>query len=113
MAASRASSGLAGPGASVAAGYVGHVLGMEAYTDPNIPTTLGAGTNQDVVLMFKRDDVWLWESPLRAESFRDTYADTNSVLFRCFGYLAMVPDRQLTSLGQLVGSGLTTPVFGS
>ena len=107
----QAFNGLAGPDANVAAGYVGHVLGMQAYTDPNIPTNLGAGTNQDVVLMFKRDDVWLWESTLRAETFRETYADTVGVLFRVFNYSAMIPDRYLASLGQLTGTGLVTPTF--
>ncbi len=103
--------GLAGPDANAPAGYVGHALGMEVYTDPNIPTNLGAGTNQDIVLTFKRDDVWLWESTLRAESFREPYADSIGVLFRVFNYAAMIPDRYLASLGQLTGTGLVTPTF--
>jgi len=46
-----------------AAGHVGSVLGMEVYTDPGIPINGGAGANQDTVLMFVRDDVWLYEHP--------------------------------------------------
>lgn len=56
---------LAAPGEVVSAGRAGSVLGLEVWTDPNVPTNLGAGTNQDAVLMFKRDDIWLWESALR------------------------------------------------
>ncbi len=36
---------------------------------------------------------WLWESPLRAEAFTQTYADSLGVLFRVYGYSALIPDR--------------------
>ena len=94
-----------------AQGQVGSLLGMDVFVDPNIPTTQGVGTNQDVVLMMVRDDVWLWESELRAEAFEAPYAESLGLLFRCFGYLAMVPERYPASLGSIVGTGLVTPVF--
>lgn len=102
---------MATPDAIQGVGHVGSVLGMDVYTDANIPTNLGAGTNQDVVLMMPRQDVWLWESELRAEAFTAPYADTLAVLFRVFNYSAQIPDRYLASLGQISGTALTTPVF--
>ncbi|WP_295701099.1 hypothetical protein, partial [Lapillicoccus sp.] len=102
---------MATPDVNAAAGFVGSVLGMQVFTDPNIPTNLGTGTNQDVVLMFKRDDVWLWESTLRAEAFTQTMADSLGVLFRVYNYAAMIPERYAASLGQLSGTGLVTPTF--
>jgi HK97 family phage major capsid protein len=104
---------LATPGAAAAAGHVGSVLGMDVYVDPNLPLTLGAGTNQDVVLCFVRDDIWLWESDLRVEAFNQPYSDSMAVLFRVFNYAAMIPDRYMASLGQLSGTGLVTPTFAS
>jgi len=92
-------------------GHVGQVLGMDVFTDANIPTTLGAGANQDVVLMMVSDDIFLWESPLQCEAFESPYADSMGVLYRCFNYSALIPDRYLASLGQVVGTGLTTPAF--
>ncbi len=92
-------------------GQVGQVLGMDVFTDANIPTTLGAGANQDVVLMMVSDDIFLWESPLQCEAFESPYADSMGVLYRCFNYSALIPDRYLASLGQVVGTGLTTPAF--
>ena len=92
-------------------GHVGQVLGMDVFTDANIPTTLGAGANQDVVLMMVSSDIFLWESPLQAEAFEAPYADSMGVLYRCFNYSALIPDRYLASLGQITGTGLTTPVF--
>ncbi len=102
---------MANPGASVAAGHVGSVLGMDVFTDPNVPVNLGAGANQDVVAMFVADDVWMWESELKAEAFTQPFADSLGVLYRCYNYAAMIPDRYLATLGRLEGTGLVTPVF--
>ncbi len=57
------------------------------------------------------DDIILWESPLKAEAFEAPYADTMGVLYRIFNYSALIPDRYLASLGQIIGTGLTPPVF--
>jgi len=92
-------------------GHVGQVLGMDVFTDANIPTNLGAGANQDIVLTMVSDDIILWESPLQAEAFEAPYADTMGVLYRIFNYSALIPDRYLASLGQITGTGLVPPVF--
>jgi len=96
-----------------AAGHVGSILGMEVYTDPGIPTTLGTAANQDVVLMFVRDDVWLYEGALRAEAFTSPYSDSMGILYRVFNYYAMIPDRYSARLGQISGTGLVTPTFAN
>jgi len=92
-------------------GHVGQVLGMDVFTDANLPTNLGAGANQDIVLMMVSDDIVLWESPIQAEAFEAPYADSMGVLYRIFNYSALIPDRYLASLGQITGTGLTPPVF--
>jgi len=92
-------------------GHVGQVLGMDVFTDANLPTNLGAGANQDVILMTVASDIMLWESPLQAEAFEAPYADSMGVLYRIFNYAALIPDRYLASLGQITGTGLTPPVF--
>ncbi len=104
---------MAQAGDNRAQGQVGSLLGMDCFVDPNISTNQGVGTNQDVVLMMVRDDIWLWESELRAEAFEAPYAESLGLLFRCFGYLACVPDRYPASLGSIVGTGLVAPVFAS
>jgi HK97 family phage major capsid protein len=104
---------MASPDTVQGVGHVGTVLGMDVYTDANIPTNLGTGTNQDIVLMMPRQDIWLWESELRAEAFTAPYADTMGVLFRVFNYSAQIPDRYLQSLGQISGTALVTPVFAA
>jgi len=96
-----------------AAGHVGSILGMDCYVDPNISVTSGTGANQDTVIMFVRDDVWLYEGSVRAEAFSAPYADSMGILFRVFNYFAAIPDRYPASLGQVVGTGLVTPNFGN
>jgi len=96
-----------------AAGHVGSVLGMDVFTDPNLPVGGGTGNNQDTVLMFVRDDVWLYEGTLRAEAFTAPYADSMGILYRVFNYYAMIPDRYSASLGQVSGTGLVTPTFAN
>jgi len=98
---------------SVAAGHVGNILGMDVYSDPSIPTNLGAGTNQDVVLMTKRADLYLYESDLRADIQSAPYADSLGLLFRCWNYASLIPDRYTASLGQITGTGLVAPTYAS
>ena len=100
-------------GANASSGHVVTLLGLDVFVDPSIPVNLGATTSADVVLMCKRDDVWLWESDLRADIQSAPWADSLALLFRCWNYSAMIPDRYLASLGQLQGSGLNTPVFAA
>lgn len=104
---------MANPDTIQGVGHVGSILGMDVFTDANIPTNLGTGTNQDIILMMPRDDIWLWESELRAEAFTAPYADTLGVLFRVFNYSALIPDRYLASLGQISGTALVPPVFAA
>lgn len=56
--------------AVAAFGPVGSLQGLPVFTDANIPTTLGGGT-EDEVYVARFSDSLLYESPLRAEQFRD------------------------------------------
>lgn len=99
-------------GGVVASGYVGRLgNGLPVYLDANIPTNLGAGTNQDQILIVKHDDLVLYESAPKAEVFRETYADQGSVLVRLYEYLAFQGGRYPKSISVVGGTGLVTPSF--
>lgn len=100
--------GVAMPGAP-AAGVVGKVHGLPVVTDPNIPTNLGAGTNQDVMILAKWDDLYLWEGSVRAQAFEQTYANQLSLYVRLYNYVSFQPARQPKSVGVLGGTGLVNP----
>lgn len=92
-------------------GTVGTLLGLPVVVDANIPTNTGAGTNQDPVLVGVRSDLRLWESGLRAEAFRETYADSVGVLFRVYAYSAQIVSRYASSVAVINGTGLVAPTF--
>lgn len=94
-------------------GVAGHItaLAMPVIIDPNIPTNLGAGTNQDVVIVARRGDLRLYESDLRMEVFRETYADSVGVLFRGYAYSAFISNRYTTAVSRIDGTGLVAPTF--
>lgn len=98
-------------GAPVAQGYVGDLGGIPVFVDPNIPTNLGAGTNEDRVLVLRTDDLWLWESETQSASFDATLAAQNSVLFRVLGFAAYIPDRHQASVQVIAGTGLVAPTL--
>jgi HK97 family phage major capsid protein len=90
---------------------VGNLLGLPVVTDPNLPTNLGAGTNQDTILVMKADDLILFESSLRTRAFPEVLSNTLSVRLQLFAYLAFTAERQPKSVVQISGTGLTPPTF--
>ena len=99
--------------ASAPYGLVGTFHGLPVFIDPQVPTNLGAGTNQDVVYLLRTDDLVLFESEPQVETFRETYADSLGVLFRMYAYVGTILNRHTESLGVITGTGLVTPTFAS
>lgn len=95
----------------VAQGYAGNIAGLEVYVDPTLPQNLGTGTNQDLVYVFRRGDIQLYETAPKAETFTEPYADSLGVLYRLYAYAAQIPDRYGSSIVQIGGTGLTAPTF--
>ncbi|MFI5955819.1 phage major capsid protein [Cryptosporangium sp. NPDC051539] len=91
-------------------GLVGYLQGLPVYVDPNIPVTLGGGT-EDRILIFRSIDSILYEGTPRSEAFRETKADQLSVLLRFYNYAALHASRYPKSIGVISGTGLVTPVF--
>ncbi|MFI1162128.1 phage major capsid protein [Streptomyces sp. NPDC020801] len=92
-------------------GYVGQILGLPVFLDSNIPTNLGAGTNQDRIFVLRASDLRLWEGHVRAEAFAQTYANQMSVFVRLYNYAAAIPNRYTASICVISGTGLVTPSF--
>lgn len=94
-----------------AQGPVGNLAGLDVITDPQIPINLGAGTNQDVVIVTRSQDQILWEGDLKSEAFRETKADQLSVLLRVYNYAAFTANRYAASTAIISGTGLTPPAY--
>jgi HK97 family phage major capsid protein len=90
---------------------VGQMQGLPVFTDANIPTNLGAGTNQDVIYVLRESDLYFYESPLQSASFDATYAGALEVLYRVHAYSAFIAQRYPASICAISGTGLVTPSF--
>lgn len=94
-------------------GVVGVLAGLPVVLDGNIPTNLGAGTNEDVILGVTADELFLWEQPgspllIRAEQ---TAAGNLTVKLVVYGFSAFTAGRYPGAHGTIGGTGLVTPAF--
>ena len=96
-------------GTPTAQGAAGSLLGLPVYVDPNITTT--NSTNQDIAYVGRFEDVFLWESELRLESFDGPYADSAGILFRAMAYSALIPDRYTSAVVTVTGTGMISPTL--
>lgn len=76
-----------------------------------IPTTLGAGTNEDALIVFDPGATKLYTQPPKFTVTLEPGSATGTVKVWGYGYAAAGTDRQPKSVGRLVGTGLVTPVF--
>jgi HK97 family phage major capsid protein len=92
---------------------VGSALGLPIVTDPNLRTNLGAGTNQDEILVARRGDIYLWEngdgSP-REFTFEQPVGPA-SVQLAVYGNAAFTAARYPTAVAYISGVGLVPPTF--
>jgi HK97 family phage major capsid protein len=102
---------IANSGGVISAGRVGVMQGLPVYTDPNLPTNLGAGTNQDPVLLMRERDVIFYESAPRAEASIQPGFMSLTVNLRFFRYVALHASRFPKSVAVLNGVGLVAPTF--
>ena len=98
---------------SVPEGYAGRIRGLAlpVFLDPNIPVNLGAGTNEDRIIVFRPADSVLFESAPQAEAFRATLAKNAQVVFRLYNYIALLDARAPKSISVIAGTGLVAPTF--
>ncbi len=95
----------------ISAGRVGTMQGLPVYTDPNIPTNLGAGTNQDPIYVIRQRDIIFYESAPRAEASIQPGFNTLTVNLRFYRYAAIHASRFPKSIAVLNGVGLVAPTF--
>lgn len=97
---------------SVSDGSVGSLQGLRVISDPNLPTNIGAGTNEDVILVYDSSQIFLWEEGApRTRVFEDVGSGTLTVRLRVHGYAALMANRLPTAISSISGTGLVTPTF--
>jgi HK97 family phage major capsid protein len=100
-------------GDEAAYGLVGSMHGLNVYTDANIPTNLGAGTNEDRIIVEASQVVHLWEranDPVTL-SFEQQAGTSLQVQLVVYGYAAFTAGRYPAASGVVSGAGLVPPTF--
>ena len=95
---------------NVPEGLAGKIRGfnLPVFLDPNIPTTLGGGT-EDRIIFTRSQDITLYESAVRAETFRETDAKTGQIVFRVYAYVALMSARAPKAISVISGTGVAAP----
>jgi HK97 family phage major capsid protein len=95
-----------------AEGLVGQMQGLPVYVDPNIPSNIGAGTNQDQILVIRSAEMYLYEEGApRTRVFEDIGSGTQTVRLSAWGYFAFAGGRYPTAISLITGTGLVAPTF--
>lgn len=87
--------------------------GMAVVVDNNLPVNLGAGTNQDSIVVVPSEESFLWEDPNAPQFIRaeQPSAANLGVLLVLYGYFAYSLRRYSNSHQEITGTGLVTPTF--
>jgi HK97 family phage major capsid protein len=89
------------------------ILGLPIVTDANIPTTKGASTNQDTILVIDANESHLFEEgngDPQYVSFEEPSGKV-SITIVMFGFAAYTSLRYPQAIAQINGTGLVTPTF--
>jgi hypothetical protein len=76
-----------------------------------IPTNLGAGVNEDRVILTRNDDHVWFEGTLRARSLSEVLSGNLTVRLQVFNYVAFTAGRFPSATAVVAGTGLVTPTF--
>lgn len=91
---------------------VGHMQGLPVIVDPSIPINLGAGTNQDVIIVQRSEDIWaLEDEPIKTKTYEEVLSKELAIRCQVFNYLAVTTERYPQSIALIEGTGLSTPAF--
>lgn len=95
-------------------GIVGSMLGLPVLVDAQVPTILGAGANQDAIIITRTDDQWLMENPDRyplLKVFEETLSGTMTIRLQLYGYVAFTSERFPKASAVIQGTGLVAATF--
>jgi len=92
-------------------GPVGSILGLPVYLDANLPTNLGAGTNQDPILVGRFSDAYLWEGAVRTRVLPEVVSQNLEVRLQLYAYVAFSAARYPVAFEIVNGTGTSAPTF--
>jgi HK97 family phage major capsid protein len=90
---------------------VGQIMGLPVVVSATIPQTLGAGT-EDAIIVMRADEVRAWEGQTpRLRVFGEVLSGTLQVRFQLYNYYAIMAGRLPKAITTITGTGLIAPTF--
>ena len=80
--------------------------GLPAFLDGNIPSNLGAGTNETRIISARWQDLYLWEGSMRTRVLSEILSGTLQVRLQVYNYVAFMANRRPESISVISGTGL-------
>jgi HK97 family phage major capsid protein len=80
--------------------------GLPAFLDGNIPSNLGAGTNETRVITARWQDLYLWEGSMRTRVLSEVLSGTLQVRLQVYNYVAFMANRRPETISVISGTGL-------
>lgn len=93
-------------------GIVGTLAGLPVIADANVPTNLGASTDEDRVVVTRLSDHALWEGPLMTFSFDQAVNPPATIRLAVASYSAFTAARYTSATSLVQGTGLIAPTYG-
>lgn len=92
-------------------GIVAEMQGLAVLVDPNIPTTLGAGTEDAILVMRTQDIVFFEDQTPTIRVYEEVLSGTLQVRVQAWQYIAFSAEKYPKALGIITGTGLIAPTF--
>ncbi|MGX7679081.1 phage major capsid protein [Jatrophihabitans sp. DSM 45814] len=83
--------------------------GLPAFLDGNIPSNLGAGTNETRSITARWQDLFLWEGSMRTRVLSEVLSNTLQVRIQVYNYVAFMGNRRPEAISVIAGTGLISP----
>jgi hypothetical protein len=91
---------------AVSEGPAGRVMALPVLTDGNIPSNLGAGTNETRIITARTSDLYLFEGSMRTRVLQEVLSGTLQVRFQVWNYFAFMGNRRPEAISVVSGTGL-------
>lgn len=94
-----------------AQGIVGGMQGLPVVSTASGATNLGAGTNQDQIVVCRPAEMILMEGPRRTRILTEVLSGNLTVRLQLFAYVNFFAGRLPSAISTIDGTGLVTPTF--
>lgn len=88
---------------------MGQLSVWNAIGDANVPTNLGAGSNESRIFLAAWDELFLFEGTPRTRVLTEVLSGTLQVRVQLYNYVATLPQRRPAAISVISGTGLISP----